>query len=84
MLARKYASYWLGGKQRIRVKIGVLTERETEVLCLLSIGHGTQDIADELHISYHTVRNHISNARRNLRAGSILAAVMTAQRYGLL
>ena len=63
---------------------GPLTEREAEVLTLLSFGFGTTEVADELHISYHTVRNHIRNACRNLGTRSTMAAVLDAQSRGLL
>ena len=45
-----------------------LTMRELEVLRLVSQGWGTPRIADELGISYHTVRNHIRHCRRKLSA----------------
>jgi DNA-binding NarL/FixJ family response regulator len=35
------------------------TRRETEILCLLREGLGNNDIADQLHISYHTVKTHV-------------------------
>ena len=38
-----------------------LTQRETEVLLLVSQGKSNQDIADALSISEKTVRNHVSN-----------------------
>lgn len=63
---------------------GPLTRRQVEVLRLLALGLGAKEIASQLHLSYHTVRNHISGARRNLRAKNILSAVQTAQRRGLL
>ena len=37
------------------------------MLTVLSFGFGTREVADELHVSYHTVRNHIRNACRNPR-----------------
>ena len=61
-----------------------LTAREREVLCLLSGGLNTNEIARNLHHSVHTVRNHISNARQKLRARSKLEAVLAAHHLGLL
>ena len=61
-----------------------LTQRELEVLHLVSLGWATPRIADELEISYHTVRNHIRHCRLKLGAATKLDAVLTAIRQGLL
>jgi DNA-binding NarL/FixJ family response regulator len=52
-----------------------LTPRQTEVLRLLQRGHSTKQIADELHLSVDTVRNHIRRLLANLGAHSRLEAV---------
>ena len=61
-----------------------LTLRELEVLRLVSLGWRTQRIADELGLSYHTVRNHIRHCRRKLGAATKLDAVLTAIRRRIL
>lgn len=61
-----------------------LTVRETEVLRLVSRGMSTREIASGLHLSTHTVQNYVRNAREKLQARTKLAAVMAAQRLGLL
>ena len=61
-----------------------LTARELEVLRLVGLGQATRTIADDLEISEHTVRNHIRNFRRKLKAPTKLDAVLTAIRRGLL
>ena len=61
-----------------------LTLRELEVLRLVSLGRGTPRIADELGLSYHTVRNHIRHCRGKLGAATKLDAVLTAMRRGIL
>ena len=61
-----------------------LTARELEVVGLLAVGLGNAEIAERLHISAHTVRNHIRNAREKLHAPTRLALVLAAQRLGLL
>jgi len=38
-----------------------LTDREREVRELLVGGHGTDDVAGRLHISRHTVRDHLKS-----------------------
>ncbi len=61
-----------------------LTARETEVLRLVALGRGTEEIADDLAISPHTVRNHVRHLRRRLGAKSKLQAVVAAIRLGIL
>ena len=61
-----------------------LTTRELEVLRLVALGNQVSDISDELHISPHTVRNHIRNFRSKLGANTRLDAVVDALRLGLL
>ena len=61
-----------------------LTQRELEVLYLVSLGWATPRIADELELSYHTVRNHIRHSRLKLGAATKLDAVLTAIRQGML
>lgn len=61
-----------------------LTARELEVLRLVALGRGTRQIAEELGISLHTVRNHVRHFRRKLNATTKLDAVLTAMRHGIL
>jgi PAS domain S-box-containing protein len=55
-----------------------LTPRQTEVLRLLEHGRSTEQIADELHLSVETVRNHIRGILRALGVHSRLEAVALA------
>ena len=61
-----------------------LTRRELEVLKLVALGRGTADIAEEMGISQHTVRNHVRHFRGKLNASTKLEAVLTALRQGIL
>ncbi len=61
-----------------------LTARELEVLTLLAKGRPTDVIAEELFLSTHTVRNHISNILSKLGAHSKLEAVAIAVRDGII
>jgi DNA-binding NarL/FixJ family response regulator len=61
-----------------------LTEREIDVLDLLSAGNDVRAIARQLYVSPHTIRTHIRNAMRKLRAHSRLEAVVLANEAGLL
>ena len=65
-------------------KTPILTEREQEVLRLMALGWATPQIAAELGISRHTVRNHIRNLRQKLQASTKLEAVVTGIRLGIL
>jgi PAS domain S-box-containing protein len=57
-----------------------LTPRQTEVLRLLEHGRSTTQIADELHLSQETVRNHVRHLLRALGVNSRLEAVAVARR----
>ena len=61
-----------------------LTPRQAEVLRLLERGRTTTQIAEELHLSRETVRNHIRHLLHAVGAHSRLEAVVEAQRRGLL
>lgn len=61
-----------------------LTHREVEVLQLMSEGEGPTEIAEQLHLSVHTVRNHIRQIRRKFGVTSQLAAVAAGIRSGLI
>ena len=56
-----------------------LTPRQAEVLRLLENGRSTQQIADELHLTTTTVRNHVSNLLRALGVHSRIEAVAAAR-----
>lgn len=56
-----------------------LTPRQAEVLRLLERGRSTTQIAEELHLSRETVRNHVKHLLRALGASSRLEAVAVAR-----
>lgn len=55
-----------------------LTQREIELLTQLKNGLTYEEIASNLHISYHTVRKHIENIYRKLQVSNKLEAVKKA------
>ena len=57
-----------------------LTPRQAEVLELLERGRSTRQIAEELHLSTETVRNHVRHVLRAVGAHSRLEAVAIANR----
>jgi PAS domain S-box-containing protein len=61
-----------------------LTPRQNEVLHLLAHGRSTEQIADELHLSRETVRNHVRRMLTALDAHSRIEALAVARREGIL
>ncbi|MFL5972893.1 MAG: response regulator [Gaiellaceae bacterium] len=61
-----------------------LSERETEVLRLIANGKDNAEIAQELHISPKTVKNHISNILMKLQIENRIQAAVYAVRSGLV
>lgn len=61
-----------------------LSAREREILLWAAEGKSDQMIADMLHISYPTVRFHLSNIYRKLGANERIFAVVKALRRGLI
>jgi LuxR family maltose regulon positive regulatory protein len=61
-----------------------LSERELEVLRLIAEGLSNREIAEQLIISFGTVRKHVENIRSKLGVTSRLQAVNQARAWGLL
>jgi len=61
-----------------------LTERETDVLRLLALGHANKEIALELNIGEKTVKTHVSAVLRKLGVPSRTQAALHAVRIGLV
>ena len=61
-----------------------LTEREIEVLEHLSKGLSYEQIADNLFISYGTVRKHVENTYRKLKVNNRIEAIDKAKNGGVL
>ncbi len=61
-----------------------LSEREREVLLLMSAGSTNPEIAEALHLSKHTIKEHTSSVYRKLGVRNRTEAVQKAQRMGLL
>ena len=74
----------ISGQDWIPAFAGMTRTGRSRVCATASAGRVTEQLADELEISVHTVRNHLRNARRKLGARSRLAAVVTAMRQGVL
>ena len=59
-----------------------LSEREREVLALMSLGSANKEIAERLFLSPHTVKEHTSSVFRKLGARNRTEAVQRAERLG--
>lgn len=65
-------------------KIEDFTEREKEIILLMCDGLSNEEIATELRLSIHTVRNNVATIRRVLKAKSRVEAVTTLFHTGLV
>jgi DNA-binding NarL/FixJ family response regulator len=61
-----------------------LGARELEVLRLMATGRSNKVLAQQLHLSLNTVRNHVQHVLEKLGAHSKLEAVATAVREGVI
>lgn len=60
-----------------------LSEREVEVLVLIAKGYSSVKIADELHLSVHTINSHRKNILKKLKLKSPTQLVAYAHEIGL-
>lgn len=65
-------------------KMSKLTNRELEVLKLLSIGKLNRQVAEELQISERTVKNHVSNIFKKIEVKDRTQAAVFAIRNNLI
>jgi PAS domain S-box-containing protein len=80
----RYAGQQREQEHTDRQAIERLTRREREVLQLLAEGLDSQAIADRLHITLRTERNHIANILTKLGVHAQLQAVVFALRYDVV
>lgn len=65
-------------------RLQLLTPREIEVLCLVSSGKSSREIAELLHLSVVTVKNHRSHVKKKLKIKSNAELISFALRNDLL
>lgn len=65
-------------------RVGLLSEREFEVFCLLAEGRTVVEISEDLHLSPKTVSNHRANIMQKLSAKNIVELTRLAIRNGLI
>jgi DNA-binding NarL/FixJ family response regulator len=66
------------------LRVAKLSDRESRVLIELARGSTTEEIAEELHLTTHTIRSHVRNIMRKLKARSRAHAVAIGCREGLI
>ena len=65
-------------------RLSPLTGRERQVLGMMAAGLTNHEIAGNLTLSYHTVRNHVSRIREKLQAGTREQATLIARNLDLI
>jgi DNA-binding NarL/FixJ family response regulator len=60
-----------------------LTERESQILRLLALGHENHQIAAELHVSVSTVKRHVGSILEKLRVHNRTQAAVYAAKHAL-
>lgn len=71
-------------RRRRRLEFLDLTARAIEILGLIGQGMSNQQIADRLHLSVHTVKNHVHNILERLELKTRAEAVRYARERGWL
>ncbi|MBE9256981.1 response regulator transcription factor [Dolichospermum sp. LEGE 00246] len=66
------------------IKVGILSDRELEVIELITKGCSNNDIAERLYIASGTVKTHVCNIMNKLGANNRTQAVVIAMRSGLV
>lgn len=83
-ITAEYAAESMNDPGALEVPVGTLSEREVEVLWLLTKGMGNRQIAAKLSVSTDTVKSHVRHILDKLNATSRTDAAVKAVRAGLV
>ena len=81
-VARKVLDYFASGKIRKQDPFETLSQREMEIIKLVTRGLSNKDIADQLFISMRTVQHHLGSIFSKLGVGSRTEAVVRVLKEG--
>lgn len=70
-----------GGEGEAAVVECQVTKREREIIHLMAEGLSTKEVANELHISFHTVESHRKNLLLKMKARNMVHLVAKAIRF---
>jgi DNA-binding NarL/FixJ family response regulator len=82
-IANKMLRHYIGGSAGTRSPITDLTDRELEVFRLIGDGHGTRQIAEELHLSVKTVESYQAHIKEKLSLHSARELVQHAIQWNI-
>lgn len=81
-IARRVMGFFSTERPKAPQVFPELTDREREILALISRGRGNAEISSELFLSLKTVQNHVSNIFRKLQVADRAQAVIRAREAG--
>jgi len=64
--------------------VPALSERQLQIIRLLARGLTSDELADELHLSIHTVNKHVASVKDQLSAKTAAQATAHAVKWGLI
>jgi DNA-binding NarL/FixJ family response regulator len=82
-LTKRMLQQFVNGSISPRDPLAKLSDRELEVFRLIGAGHGTRQIADELHVSAKTVESYQAHIKENLALRNARELVQHAVEWSL-
>jgi DNA-binding NarL/FixJ family response regulator len=82
-IANKLLKHFVTGSTPVRSSIADLSDRELEVFRLIGKGHGTRQIAEELHLSIKTVESYQAHIKEKLSLRSARELIQHAMQWNM-
>lgn len=82
-LSKKVTEIVQSQKAHAPINLGI-TSREQQVLDLLAKGLSTQEISDQLYISFHTAKTHRKHLMRKFQVGNVSSLLIKAKDMGII